>query len=285
MGENILKILACAFVYASTLVASRLIFLAIGIRPPRMPEQANEAIAGYYLLVGSIILVIGVMLIARKIQGNYWIRWLSLLTFLFISFGINNAIEDSIYSSTEGLFLMIPILFLPCILLAAVAALLFQPLPADSGHIETTARFSIGRTPFEWVGRILAAIGSFPLVYFVFGLVVSPIVVDYYRQGAADLALPDAGTILAVQFLRGALFLIASFPVLVSWSGSKRQLILRLGFAFFVLGATFEIVLAYQLPAVLRITHSIEIFVDSLVYAWLLVALLMQHVDRHGMEP
>ena len=169
---------------------------------------------------------------------------------------------------------------LPCILLTAVATLLFQPLPGNSGYIEMTVWFFKGRNSLEWLGRILAAIGSFPIVYFIFGIVVSRIVVDYYRQGAADLILPDVGTILAVQFLRSMLFLIASLPVLVLWSASKRQLILRLGFAFFILGATFEIVLAYQLPTVLRLTHSIEILVDSLVYAWLLVTLLVQHVDH-----
>jgi len=278
------KIVVCAFAYSGGLIISRLIFLSIGIIPPRMPEQANESVAGYYLLTGSIISVIGLALIARMIRGNYWIRWLSLSTFLFISFGVNNTIEDSIYSSTEGLLLMIPILFLPCILLTAVAALLFSPLSGDSSHRETTICFFKGRTFLEWIGRLLAAIGSFPLVYFVFGLVVSPIVVDYYRQGTADLVLPDIGTILTVQFLRSILFLIASLPVLALWSGTKRQLILRLGFALFVLGATFEIVLAYQLPTVLRLTHSIEILVDSLVYAWLLVTLLVQHVDHRPGE-
>lgn len=278
------RVLACALVYAGGLIISRLTFLSIGMIPPRMPEQAAESIAGYYLLFGSIILVIGLALIARMIRGNYWIRWLSLSSFLFISFGVNNTIEDSIYSSTEGLLLMIPILFLPCILLTAAATLLFQPLPGNSGHIETTTRFFVGRTSIEWLGRIVAAIGSFPLVYFVFGLVVSPVVVDYYRQGAADLVLPDVGTILVVQILRSLLFLIASLPVLTLWSGSKRQLILRLGLAFSVLGATFEIVLAYQLPTVLRLTHSIEILIDSLVYAWLLVTLLVQPVDHRAGE-
>jgi hypothetical protein len=67
------------------------------------------------------------------------------------------------------------------------------------------------------------------------------------------------------------------------WSGSQRQLNCFLGLAFFVLGATFEIVLAYQLPLVLRVTHSIEILADSLVYAWLLVTLLAQNVER-GIE-
>jgi hypothetical protein len=70
------------------------------------------------------------------------------------------------------------------------------------------------------------------------------------------------------------LFLLASLPVLILWAGARRQRIVVLGLAFFVLAATFEIVLAYKLPVVLRVTHSLEILADSLVYAWLLIKLL-----------
>jgi len=64
---------------------------------------------------------------------------------------------------------------------------------------------------------------------------------------------------------------------------SLRRLVILLGFALFVLGATFEVVLAYQLPAVLRVTHSLEILVDSLVYAWLLITLLVPRMDHRAM--
>ncbi len=94
------------------------------------------------------------------------------------------------------------------------------------------------------------------------------------------MVLPDAGVTLSVQILRSVLFLLAALPVLILWSGGRLQCIALLGFAFFLLAATFEIVMAYELPAVLRITHSIEILADSMIYAWLMVKLLVQQ-DVH----
>lgn len=94
------------------------------------------------------------------------------------------------------------------------------------------------------------------------------------------MVLPGAGLILSVQILRSILFLLASLPVLILWSATRPQCVAPLGIAIFVLTATFEIVMAYELPAVLRITHSIEILADSMIYAWLMVKLLVQQ-DVH----
>jgi hypothetical protein len=281
--EYLWRILVCALVYAAGLVTSRIAFLASGIRPPRMPEQADESIAGYYLFIGSLVLAIGLAPIARRIAGKYWARWLILAVFLFVSFDVNNSIEDSIYSSTEGILWMIPILLWPCVLLAGALTFLFPPRsPAGTLPARLDLCFK-GHSFGQWIGRVLVAVAAFPAVYFVFGIIVSPIVGEYYRQGVSDLVLPAVEVILGVQFLRSLLFLLAALPVLWAWSGSRRQLIWFLGLAFFVLGATFEIVLAYQLPLVLRVTHSIEILADSLVYAWFLVTLLAQNVER-GVE-
>jgi hypothetical protein len=297
VAQYLWRILVCAFVYAAGLVTSRIAFLAAGIRPPRMPEQADESVAGYYLFTGSLVLAAGLAPMARRIAGKYWARWLILAAFLFVSFGVNNSIEDSIYSSTEGILWMIPILLWPCVLLAGALTFLF---PSPGGDLRPRspagappseedvppARLDLcfkGRPFGQWIGRVLGAVAAFPVVYFVFGIIVSPIVGEYYRQGVSDLVLPAVEVILGVQFLRSLLFLLAALPVLWAWSGSRRQLIWFLGLAFFVLGATFEIVLAYQLPLVLRVTHSIEILADSLVYAWFLVTLLAQNVER-GVE-
>jgi hypothetical protein len=240
-----------------------------------VPEQADEAVAGYYVLLGAFILALGLAPVANRIRREQGTRWLILASFLFLSFGVGNPIEDSIYSSTQGITLMIPILLLPCLLFAGALTVLFRPSKEELVPAPIST-FLKGQPFSEWAWRIPAAIGAFPMVYFFFGLIVSPIVVGFYRQGVGDLVLPDVGVIFAVQLLRSSLFLLAVVPVMQAWSGSRSQLAVLLGLAFFVLAATFEITLAYELPLVLRITHSIEILADSFVYAWLLVALLVQ---------
>ena len=276
------RILVCAFVYAAGLITSRIVFNALGVFPTRMPEQTDEATAIYYLLIGSVVLSIGLILVARQIRGSLQLRWLILGVFLFVIFGVNNPIESAIFTTTEGALLMIPLLLLPCMLLAGAAAYLFKPEYESGTHPADVSQFFSGRTFGQWSWRCMASVAAFPMVYFAFGILVAPIVAEYYRQGLANLVLPDAGVILSVQFARGFLYLLASIPVLVFWSGTRTQLIIRLGFAFFVLAVIFDVVLAYELPIALRITHSIELLVDSLVYTFLLVKLLVQ---KNALKP
>ncbi len=275
IGQYFWKIAVSAFAYAIGLIVSRITFSLLNLLPPRMPQQADESTAGYYLFAGSFILAAGITPLVKKIPGSSWLRWLIVTAFLYISFGINNPLEDSIYSTAEGALMMIPILLLPCVVLAGALVFLFTPPQKAVDFMEASLRFFKARSSGEWTWRILAAIAAFPLVYFVFGIAVSPLVADYYRQGVADLILPNVGTILFTEFVRSGLYLLAALPVLIVWNGSKRELIVNLGLALAVLGATFEIVLAFQLPPVLRVIHSLEIFTDAFVYSYLLVTFVI----------
>ena len=82
------------------------------------------------------------------------------------------------------------------------------------------------------------------------------------------------GVILGVQLLRSALFLLVTLPVMISWTGTKTQLILALGAAHWATVFGYDVVLAYQLPPGLVLTHAVEILLDSLVYSWVFVKLL-----------
>jgi len=76
--------------------------------------------------------------------------------------------------------------------------------------------------------------------------------------------------------LRSSLFFLAALPILIVWSGSRRQLTVRLGFAFFVLVGLFSMIQTYWLGPVLVAVHSVEILVDSVVYAGVLSLLFIR---------
>lgn len=63
------RILASALLFAIGLITSRVVLLHAGVRPQRMPAQAPEETAVYYLLVGSVILAGGLVPIARGLRG------------------------------------------------------------------------------------------------------------------------------------------------------------------------------------------------------------------------
>jgi hypothetical protein len=261
-------------VFASGLVASRLVFQMAGVSSPRMPTQAPEVIAGWYLLAGSIAVAAGMLLSSRGIRGSLPVRWLVLATFLFVGFGVSTTIEASIYSNTNGVARMTAVLLLPCLLLAGVGAVLFKSSLPQSPPVRTLADALRGLTSAQWSLRLVAAIAAFPFIYFVFGVIVSPVVSPYYDQGVSGLVLPEPGVVVATQFLRGGLHLLAVLPLMFFWGGSRRQLALSLGLAFFVIVTAYDFVLAYQVPAVLVVTHGIEVLTSSFVYSWALVTVL-----------
>lgn len=268
------KTLLCAFVFASGLVISRIFFYKINVIYPHLPQQADESIAIYFLLTGSLILIAGLTPLIERIDGIYLTRLFIAFLFLYVSFGINISVENAIYSISEGHYLMILYLFLPCLLTSFAMVSLYKPKNESEQLSVRSKQFFKPRTLEQWVWRCIIAIIAFPLVYFIFGLIVSPIVVDYYRSGSYGLALPDIEVILLVQLFRSLLFVLVSLPVMIMWVGSRTQLIVLLGIAYFVFVFSYDIVLAYQYPSILRITHGVEILADSIVYAFLIVKLL-----------
>jgi hypothetical protein len=104
---------------------------------------------------------------------------------------------------------------------------------------------------------------------------VVPFTYEYYREELVGLTAPGWEQILPVLFVRSVLFLVASLPVLVAWHGSRRSLILALGFAMFVLVGALGLLEGYWLPLSVRVFHGLEIMADSMVYSWVLVVLLV----------
>ncbi|MGA8205579.1 MAG: hypothetical protein WB812_13740, partial [Woeseiaceae bacterium] len=79
------------------------------------------------------------------------------------------------------------------------------------------------------------------------------------------------------------LLLLVSLPIIIGWEGSRARLILGLGLGLAAAVGVGGLVQAMFFPAVLRWVHGIEIFADSLVYAWVL-ALLFADKSRKAVE-
>ena len=268
------RIAACSFVFAFGLIASRLILHPLGLTPPRLPQQADESIAVYYLLSGSILLSLSLLPFAQKISGAFFTRFLIIFFFFFACFGISVSLESSIYSSIEGFDLMILILLLPIVLFSFTCISLTKSQPTSESFSQKSLRFFKSNTRSEWAWKILLAFLSFPVIYLLFGIIASPLVADYYRESKYGLAIPDIGTIMSVQLVRSLLFLMVTLPIMITWFGNRVQLVVMLGIAHFMFVFSYDIVLAYQLPIKLVLTHAIEILLDSMVYAWVMVKLL-----------
>ena len=251
---------------------------------PESPGQTNEQVAGLLLFVASFVLAAGLIPLARRLQGPYWLRWLMLASLCYVCLGVASPLEGAIFTTLAGMG-SIPVLFVPvCLLFAAVVTALFKPIHQDGSTLAILRRFFQGRSPRQWAGRFIAAVFAFPVVYWTFGLMVAPFVMPYYQQGQFGLSIPSPGVIVLTQFVRGLLFLAASVPILVMWSGSRRQLVPALGLAFTMLVGLFGLIQSYWLAPILQVLHNTEIFADSMVYALALVLLLVRRDEAQADE-
>jgi hypothetical protein len=200
--------------------------------------------------------------------------------FLYVCAILNPVIEAAIFTRMRGVA-SVAVVFLPsCIICGGLIVLLFRPRHQGERFSVNLSRFLASRSQMAWAWRALAAYLAFPVIYFTFGMAIQPFVVEYYRQQYSLLILPSVGVILAVQAIRSLLFLAASLPVLIAWSGSRPRLAILLGFALFVLVGLFHLIQAYWLPSSLRLVHGVEILSDSLLYAAVLVLLMTRDRGR-----
>jgi len=265
----------CALAYAGGAMASGALLATVGLPLPELPKQADEQAVGLFLFVASLALAGGLAPLARRIQGPLWMRWSMLAVLCYVCLGVTSSLEGAIFTSLRGMASIPVFSLLPCGLFAAAMVLLFKPAERNDPSLADVRRFFQGRSAGNWAWRFAAAICAFPIIYWTFGMMVAPFVMEYYKQGQFALAVPRPGVILLTQFARSTLFLAASLPILITWSGSRRQLVLTLGLAFYVLVGLFGMIQSYWLAPTLQVLHNTEMLVDSMVYAWALAVLLV----------
>ena len=268
------KILLLSFVLVSGLIISRIIIYKLGLIIPRMPQQADEVTAVYYLFAGSLLLSGGFYFLTQNIAGSRIIKFLIIFLFMFIGFGIGVSIESSIYSDMESYNLIIIILFLPTLLFSIVSSIIYEPKQASESFITNLLNFFKKHSKGKWIWKFILAIISFPIIYFFFGILVSPIVTIYYDELVKGLFLPNPQTIIFIQLIRSTLFLLITIPIIINWTSGKTHLILALGCAHFVMVFAYDFYLAIVMPIELVLIHGIEILLDSFVYSWVLIRIL-----------
>ena len=269
------RIPLCAFAYMAGTMAGGALVSGLGMPLPKFPEQADEKTMGLCMLAGTFALALGIAPLARRIRARYLVRLLILAGLCYVCIGVNTPIEAAIFTNLGGMSTMAVLAILPCLLFAAVTALLFRPAGENAPFGQTVSNFFPGRSTREWAWRLVAAICAFPAIYLIFGMSVAPWVVPYYEQEQFGLILPHLGIIVLVQLLRSLFFFLAAFPIVIVWSGSRRQLTALLGLAFFVLVGLFGMIQAYWLAPVLQALHSVEILADSVAYAGVLAILFV----------
>lgn len=253
---------------------------ALGLPAANLPQGFDAGLVFAMTIVSGFILSIGLGYLNEHLQ---WTRrgsviWMALVVFLVYS--LNTAIESSIFSTVTGLggsFITLVITQLvSCLLCGALIGFLFWK-PHDRKDLEILEDHFASRTKSAWLWRLPAAFLSFLPIYYAIGALISPFVFPYYADPSLGLglALPNVSQIIQVQMIRGTIFALAILPIVVGRStASGTRFALLLGINLFLLVGLAPLLQGTWLPLELRLIHSAEILVDSLLHAVALVWLL-----------
>jgi hypothetical protein len=243
-----------------------------------MPAYMNLSTLMPLMFVSEMVMAMALGECFQRLYRSFWQRllWLGLCHYLLYS--ALNTLDAFLFTTFTNLGTGFVSNLFPALFTAAAIALLWRPAAGSLTDQPSLAAYLSTRRPGDWAWRFAAAWLCFPPIYYLAGRGVAIFTLSYYQDPSHSLGLTlnlTLGSLMAMQVLRGALFLLAVLPIIVAWRGTPRGLWLAVGSVIFVQIAIQTIVQAYWLPFVaVRIPHGIELLVDSFaqaaVYAWAL---------------
>lgn len=272
------KIPAIAALYFVGILIAGALVTAFGLPFPEVPGQTWIPILGY---LTAVTLAVGIALLARGLAGTTLKRGWILFVFFYVAFVINNQIEAIVYTTTAEAPTMLVFFILPCLIAAAAAVFLIRS-PAE-GYVLPTV-FS-NRPITKWWWRLLLAWVAFPVIYYFFGALIYPLVADAYSSPDFGLRVPGPLVVVGAVSLRSLLFLVATIPILANWQGSRRGLVLSLTVSLAAMVGVAGMFEATWMPLNMKLVHGVEIIADSLVHAWVLVALMVPKATSRLANP
>ena len=111
---------------------------------------------------------------------------------------INNQIEGLAFTTTAEAPTMLLFFVLPCVAATIAAVLLVRP-PESDPSLQTV--FSVPR-PSGWWWRLVVAWAAFPVIYYVFGAMIYPLVAETYAQPDSGLQVPSQAVVLGAVAIR-----------------------------------------------------------------------------------
>ncbi len=277
-GINVLKGGAAAAAALVGLMLGGVVTSALNMPAMSMPAYMNISTLMPLMFVSAMVMSIVLGECFQRLYRSFWPRLLYLWLCHYLLYSAINTLDAFLFTTYTNLGTNFVSNLFPALFTAAAVALLWRPAAGSIAEQPSLAGYLAARQPRDWAWRFAGAWLCFPIIYYLAGRVVAIFTLSYYQDPSHSLGLTlnlNLGSLMAMQVLRGALFLLAVLPIIVAWRGTSRQLWLVLGSVIFVQMAIQTIVQAYWMPFLaVRVPHGLEIMTDSFaqaaVYAWLL---------------
>ena len=277
-GINLLKGVAVALASLVGLVIGGIITSALNMPAPVMPANVNLATLIPLMFLSEILIAIVLGECFQRLYQKFWQRLLVLWLCNYLLYYLLNTLDALFFTTMTNLGTSIVSNLFPALFASAIIALLWKPGSGNLTDSRNMVDYFSARKPSDWTWRFVLAWLIFPPIYYLAGRVVALFTLRYYTDPSLNTGLTLNFTIeslLAMQVLRGALFLVAVLPIIFAQRGTRTTLWLWLGSVIFIQIAIQTILQAYWLPLLaLRIPHGIELLVDSFAQAYLYALLL-----------
>jgi hypothetical protein len=276
-GFDLLKGITATVASFAGLILGGMVTSLLGLPTTGMPPQVEMNLLMPRMVLTLVVLAIVLGECFQKLYRPYWQRMLSIWLCNYLLYYLLNILDALFFSPVPNLSTGIVANVFPALFMAVVVAWLWKPDKAGPPENHPLQVYFAARRPVEWTWRLVVAWLVYPPIYYLMGRVVQPFVQPYYEDPSLGLGLampPSVEALLAMQVLRGALFLIAVLPIIFAWRGSQRGLWLWVGAVIFIQIAAQVIFQAYWLPVELRFPHSLELLADSFLQAGVYALLL-----------
>ena len=268
------KGLLAGLVWQVGLIAGAVIAPLLGFEaPPSPPGVDPTLLLPLGVLIGApVAILLGEL--NRRLRLPFVPRALVVFLFNYLVYGVGQTLEQVLFTVNASFGYGIVSGLVQAALFALIVAALWRPATTDRVIRDILPDFLRTRRPLDWIWRLAVAWLIYLPIYWGVGRLVSPIVAPLYEAAEFGLVLPETAAMIDMQYLRGAVYLLAVLPIVALWPGPRRSLWLWLGAGLLIQIAATPILLAYWYPIPFRLAHALELAVDSfaqaVVYAQLL---------------
>jgi hypothetical protein len=273
-GINVLKGIAVALASVVGLVIGGIITSALNMPIPVLPANVNLAALLPLMFLSKILIAIVLGECFQRLYPKFWQRLVLLWLCNYLLYYLLNTLDALFFTTMTNLGTGIVSNLFPALFASATITVLWKPRPGNLSERRNMLDYFSTRKPGDWAWRFVLAWLIFPPIYYLAGRVVALFTLRYYTDPSLNTGLTlnnfTIESLMTMQVLRGALFLVAVLPIIIAYRGTRTTLWLWLGSVIFIQIAIQTILQAYWLPLLaVRIPHGIELLVDSFAQAYL----------------
>lgn len=229
-------------------------------------------------VLGGVLLALVFAWLVPRLTPSRWTVVAVLGFSLFVVEFVVNMVEgyffSTVFASLGSLLAALPAAALVAGLQAVLAVTLVPAAGSGLRLRAALAAYSRNRALPGWILRwVVAAVLYFP-VYFAFGAIFGPMVLAYYSSSGTGLVLPDPPTIMAVELVRGAIYVLALFPVLAILRWEQRAAFFAVAALVYIPGSLLPLITRTWLPIQVITLQSLELLGDAVVYAFIVSRIL-----------